>query len=85
MTGGVRGIGSGIVRGFAQAGASNIAMIDIRDELGAEAVESLSKEFPSTKFKYYHLDISNYDEVYNINRVEESETKLILLNSSQRK
>ncbi|KAI7854870.1 NAD(P)-binding protein [Circinella umbellata] len=63
VTGGVRGIGGGIVRGFAQAGASNIAMIDIRDELGAKAVESLSKEFPSTKFKYYHLDISNYDEV----------------------
>ncbi|KAI9278700.1 NAD(P)-binding protein [Phascolomyces articulosus] len=66
VTGGVRGIGSGIVRGFAQAGASKIAMIDIRDELGTETVESLSKEFPSTTFKYYHLDISDYDEVQTI-------------------
>ncbi|KAI9499174.1 hypothetical protein BDB00DRAFT_783264 [Zychaea mexicana] len=63
VTGGVRGIGAGIVRGFAQAGASKIAMIDLRDELGAEAAKTLSEEFPSTTFKYYRLDISNYDDV----------------------
>ncbi|KAI9320435.1 NAD(P)-binding protein [Dichotomocladium elegans] len=63
VTGGARGMGYGIVRGFAQADAAKIAIIDIRDELGEKATEELSKEFPATTFKYYHLDISNYEDV----------------------
>lgn len=63
MTGGARGIGNGIVRAFAQAGASKIAILDVRDELGREAAKEVGNEFPSCQVEYYHLDISNFDEV----------------------
>ncbi|CDH58343.1 short-chain type dehydrogenase reductase [Lichtheimia corymbifera JMRC:FSU:9682] len=63
VTGGARGIGHGIVRAFAQAGASKIAILDVRDELGKEAAKEVGNEFPSCQVKYYHLDISNFDEV----------------------
>ncbi|KAI8144700.1 hypothetical protein BJV82DRAFT_605912 [Fennellomyces sp. T-0311] len=66
VTGGARGIGNGIARGFAQAGASKVAILDVRDETGLESAKSFSEEFPSTTFKYYHLDISNYDEVQKV-------------------
>lgn len=56
-------MGYEIVRGFAQSSAKAIAMIDINDELGAKVHQELQAEFPDVKFKYYHLNISEYEEV----------------------
>jgi sorbose reductase len=63
VTGAASGMGYEIVRGFAQSDARGIAMIDINDDLGAKVLGELSAEFPNTKFKYYHLNISEYEDV----------------------
>lgn len=56
-------MGYEIVRGFAQSDARGIAMIDINDDLGHKVHKELEAEFPAVKLKYYHLNISDYDEV----------------------
>lgn len=56
-------MGAGIVRAFADADASKIVLIDLRDEVGEAFAAEMSKQYPSTTFKYYHLDISDYDAV----------------------
>lgn len=63
VTGAASGMGYEIVRGFAQSDARGIAMIDINDKLGMNVHKDLEAEFPNVKLKYYHLNISEYEEV----------------------
>jgi FlaA1/EpsC-like NDP-sugar epimerase len=60
-------MGYEIVRGFAQSSAKGVAMIDINDNLGEKVYQDLQAEFPNVKFNYYHLNISEYDEVRKAN------------------
>jgi hypothetical protein len=69
-------MGYEIARGFAQSDARGVAMIDINDELGAKVHKELEAEFPSVQLKYYHLNISDYEEVklYKQFRLEMNES-----------
>ncbi|KAI9287007.1 hypothetical protein BC943DRAFT_320476 [Umbelopsis sp. AD052] len=66
VTGAASGMGYEIVRGFAQSDARGIAMIDINDDLGEKVRGELSAEFPRITFKYYHLNISEYEDVQKV-------------------
>jgi sorbose reductase len=65
VTGGARGMGNAIARAYAEANANGIALIDVRDDLGQNELEELRAAYPKTHFEYYHLDISDYEEVKN--------------------
>jgi sorbose reductase len=76
VTGAASGMGYEIVRGFAQSDARGIAMIDINDDLGKKVHGELTAEFPAVTFKYYHLNISEYDDVSSIVDVNRYRVKL---------
>lgn len=54
VTGGVRGVGRGIARVMAQAGAK-VILLDRDEEMGKEAVSILTNEGLNVSFKYFDL------------------------------
>lgn len=64
ITGGAMGIGYGIVKRFAEAGA-NIVIADINAEIGAEKAEEIKKEY-NTQALFVKTDVSSEAEVKNL-------------------
>ena len=65
LTGGSLGIGRAGCKRLAQEGA-HVAITDIKDEKGSELEKEINKEGGSAK--YWHLDVSNEQEIKNVFR-----------------
>ncbi len=78
ITGGASGIGAGIAKRFARAGA-RIALCDIDEETGRATAQAIGE-----KARFYKFDISSEEEVDNIIKkiVEEFQTIDILVNNA---
>ena len=81
VTGGGRGIGTGISRVFASAGAS-VVIAEMREDAGRETAESIKNE--GGKASFIQTDVRNGDSVRDmIARIEETEGRLdILVNNA---
>jgi NAD(P)-dependent dehydrogenase (short-subunit alcohol dehydrogenase family) len=66
VTGGATGIGCGIARHFAAAGASTIVLVARRANTLEEAAKAISKSYPNTEVLTYAVDISNNESVGNM-------------------
>lgn len=64
VTGGAMGIGYGIVKRFAEAGA-NVVIADINEEVGGKKVEEIKKEY-NTQALFVKTDVSSEEEVKNL-------------------
>ncbi|KIO25059.1 hypothetical protein M407DRAFT_94541 [Tulasnella calospora MUT 4182] len=61
-TGGARGLGYEMIRGFCQAGATAIGILDVLEDLGAESIGSLKSEF-GVQASFYKVDVRDYNAV----------------------
>ena len=66
ITGGGYGIGSAIVKAFAQASAKEIILVGRTKSRLDSSVSSFSKEFPSTKFTAIAADVTSTTDVANL-------------------
>lgn len=64
VTGGAMGIGYGIVKRFAEAGA-NIVIADINEEVGGKKAEEIKKEY-NAETLFVKTDVSSEEEVKNL-------------------
>jgi NAD(P)-dependent dehydrogenase (short-subunit alcohol dehydrogenase family) len=64
VTGGARGIAAGTVRSYVREGAQ-VAVMDIRDELGRQVVDEASALGPG-EATYYHCDAADRKEVFEV-------------------
>ena len=71
VTGGSQGIAASTVRAYVREGAI-VAAVDILDEAGEKTVKEANAQ-GSGKAVYYHCDISNSDEVFNVFEKAEKE------------
>jgi sorbose reductase len=63
VTGGARGLGQMIGRGFLQHGLPKLALFDIDQKEGDEVVAELSKEFPDAVVTFTKVDVTNEPEL----------------------
>ncbi|KAG9014911.1 hypothetical protein FRB90_005151 [Tulasnella sp. 427] len=59
---GARGLGYEMIRGFCQAGARAVGILDVMEDLGQESVKSLQDEF-GIQASFYSVDVRSYDAV----------------------
>ncbi|CAZ84965.1 unnamed protein product [Tuber melanosporum] len=65
VTGGARGLGYNITEGFLQAGAQGAAILDILEDVGIKAADTLGKRY-NTKVLFYKVDITNDESVEKV-------------------
>jgi len=57
MTGGARGLGYEMLRGYCQAGIAAAGILDIIQENGEVAVKQLNKDYPEVKVVFHKVDV----------------------------
>jgi len=62
VTGGARGLGFDILRGFCQAGAAAVGILDVLEDLGDAAVKILKEEFGIPAL-FYKVDVRDHEAV----------------------
>jgi len=62
VTGGARGLGYQMLRGLCEAGAAGVAIIDVLEEFGNEAVKEINKDF-GVPASFYKVDVRDPEAV----------------------
>ncbi|XP_034943567.1 peroxisomal hydratase-dehydrogenase-epimerase-like [Chelonus insularis] len=63
ITGGASGLGYSFVNHFLQHGAKKVAIIDVDEEAGKQAVSAVSKSYGEDRIIFINADTSNYSQI----------------------